>query len=644
MFRLFRKNREAIKKYLLIFFLSIVSFGMVITLMPLGGGDASRAEANVLASVDGHNITTQELSQSIRTRFQNSQYGYDSRLVPVVAGSVLDDMVIQQALVAQARKLGVEVSDQEVVTTLHNIPWLYPEGNFVGVERATELVQQQAGMTLPQFETLLRQSLVIEKVRGIVSDGVQVTPADLLTEFRQRNAKAKIDYVIFDPSQLIKDVKVTPEGLSAYFQKDPSRYKLPEQRQVRYVLLDPEQVRTQVKIDEAELRQYYAQNLSDYHVPDRVKVAHILFKTTGKTPAEVAAIEKTAADVLNQIRAGGNFAELAKKYSEDTSAQQGGEIGWIVRGQTVKEFEDTAFSMKPGAVSGLVKTIYGIHILKLEDKQSAHLQSFDEVKDSIRAELVKQRLADAQDKLASQLQTQLKADPQQFDAVVRKAGLEPKESPLFKYAQAVPDLGNADAFESLAFQLRPGEVGAPISVPKGAAIIQLAQIVPEHVPTLDEVRTRVEEDYRHDQANVLAADKARQLAQKAKTEDFNKAAKAAGFAAKQSKDFSQSEYLEGVGNGTQLAAAFTLAPGKTSEVVSLGANSVVFRVVSHTPANEADFPAQRDQIHEELLDQKRNLAFEIYRQNLRQQLLRTGELKMNDAAMKQFLASYQSKD
>src|ERR1019366_6425719 len=205
----------------------------------------------------------------------------------------------------------------------------------------------------------LRQSLLLEKVRSIVPDGAQATPADLLTEFRQRNAKAKIDYVLFDPSQFIKEVKVTPEGLSAFFQKDPSRYKLPEQRQVRYVLLDPEQVRAQVKIDEAELRQSYAQHLSDYRVPDRVKVAHILFKTTGKTPAEVTTVEKTAADVLNQIRAGANFGDLAKKFSEDSTAQAGGELGWLVHGQTVPEFDSMAFSLKPGEVSGLVKTVYG---------------------------------------------------------------------------------------------------------------------------------------------------------------------------------------------------------------------------------------------------------------------------------------------
>ena len=129
-----------------------------------------------------------------------------------------------------------------------------------------------------------------------------------------------------------------------------------------------------------ELHRILRPHLADYRVPDRVKVAHILFKTTGKSPAEVATVEKTAADVLNQIRAGGDFGELAKKFSEDSTAQAGGELGWLVHGQTVPEFDSTAFSLKPGEVSGLVKTVYGIHIIKVEEKQVAHLQSFDEVK------------------------------------------------------------------------------------------------------------------------------------------------------------------------------------------------------------------------------------------------------------------------
>ena len=182
----------------------------------------------------------------------------------------------------------------------------------------------------------------------------------------------------------------------------------------------------------------------------------------------------------------------------------------------------------------------------------------------------------------------------------------------------------------------------PISVPKGEAIIQVIQIVPEHIPTLDEVRAQVEEDYRHAQSVILAQDKAKKLADMAKTEDFDKAAKSLGLTPKESNDFSQSEYVEGVGSGSQLSSAFTLNPGQVSDVITAGSNQVLFKVVSHTPANEADFAAQRDQLTEELLDQKRDLQFEIYRQNLKEQLIRSGKLKVNDDGMKKFIASYEA--
>jgi len=643
MYRFLKRNREAVKKYLLIFFLSIVSIGMVITLAPIPTGDTSRVESNVLASLGGSNITTTDLQRTIQMRFRNSPQMDQSKMIPIVAGSLLDEMVFQRALVIQAKKMGIEVSDAELGQTLQSIPWLTQNGSFIGMDRYQDVIYQQTGMSVAEFEVELRNKLVQDKIRAVVTDGVEVQPQEVLEEFQHRNAKAKIEYVLFDPSQFIKAVPVPTEALEAFFKTDPDRYKLPEQRKVRYVLIDPDHVRGQVKVTDEEARQYYTQHLSDYRISDRVKVAHILFKTTGKTPAEVATIEKTAHDVLDQIKGGANFADLAKKYSEDTSASNGGELGWVVRGQTVKEFEDTAFFMKPGQVSDLIKTVYGIHILKLEDKQMAHLQSFAEVKDSILAELEKQKVADAQEKLADDLLRGLRLKPDAFEDVVRKAGLEPQMSPLFKYGQAVADLGSGDTFENLTFQLHKGEVGTPISVPKGQAIIQLADIVPEHVPTLEEVRARAEEDYRTQQSKVLAESKARQFAAQVKTGDFAKIAKADGLTVKESKDFTQQDFIEGVGSGSQLSAAFTLQAGQTSDVISVGANSLVFRVVSHTPANDADFAAQRDRITEELLDRKRSLAFELYRRNLKLQLIRSGELKMNAGAFKQFIALYQNK-
>src|SRR5207245_550075 len=255
-------------------------------------------------------------------------------------------------------------------------------GKFIGMDAYQDRLQAQ-GLTVGKFEAQLRQELLFDKVRSVITDGVVVTPAEVHEEFVKRNAKAKIEYVVFDPSRFLKSVEVTPAALDAFFKKNPERYKAPAERRVRYVLIDPDRVRSEVKIDEAALRQYYGRHLSDYRVPDRVKVAHILFKTTGKNPAEVSTIEKTAQDVLAQVKSGVDFAVLAKQHSEDTSAQSGGEIGWIVRNQTGQEFEEAGFLMKPGEVR-LVKTIFGGHIIKVVYTRNDSMQSIYVVKAGVR--------------------------------------------------------------------------------------------------------------------------------------------------------------------------------------------------------------------------------------------------------------------
>ena len=642
MFRYLKRKREAVKKYLLIFFLGIVSVGMVITLAPIPTGDTTRLDADALAMIYDTKITTSDLQREVTARLRGSPFGNDPRIIPAVAPGVLDEMVLQRAYWVEAKRLGLEVTNQELVRAVQAIPGLYENGAFIGVERYQDIIQRQTSMSVPQFEAQIREGILQQKIRGVISDGLQVSPAEVREEFLQRNRKAKIEYVIFDPSQLLKEVETPLPALQAFFNQGPDRYKLPERRRVRYVLIGMDDVRSRVKLDDSELRQYYAQHLADYRVPDRVKVAHILLKTTGKTPAEIAPLEKKAQDLLAQIKAGADFAELAKKNSEDSTAANGGDLGWVVRGQTVKEFEDTAFALKPGQVSGLVRTTYGIHIIKVFEKETAHLQTLDSVKDTIRATLEKQKLADAQESLANEFESKLKADPAQFDAVARKYGLEPKQTEPFLYNQVIPDFGNSETFANLAFQLRTGEIGMPITVPKGLAVIQASEIIPEHIPAFEEVRAQVEQDYRAAQSKVLAVTKAQEFATKCKSGDFRKLAQAAKLTVKESKDFTAQDSVEGVGSASQIASAFTLAPGQTSDVIAVGGNQVVFRVVSVTPANEAGLPSQAEQIAEQLLEQKRTTAFEVFRQNLKQQLLRSGELKLNETAMKNFLASYKN--
>ncbi len=630
-------TRTKLYKFALIFFFGIMALGMVITLAPLPDFSTLQTQSNVVAQIGGENITTEQLDKNVRDRMQSATGKFVPQLAAVYARPILDGMIVRRALAIEAKKLGLEVTDQEVLKAIQAIPSFYPGGKFVG----ENLFQQMTGMTVNQFLAEERQDLLIQKVRSLVTDGVRVTPEEVHQQFVESNAKARIDYVVFDPSQFMKAVEIAPKALEAQYQKNQDQYRVPEERQVRYVLITPDDIRAQVKITDQELKQAYAAHLSDYRVPDRVHLERILFKTIGKTPAEVSALETKAQDVLAQAKAGKDFASLAKEYSEDASASKGGDVGWIQRGQTEKQFEDVAFSLPPGQVSGLIKTDYGIDIIKVLEKQTAHLETFDEVKDQLRADLEKRKMADAQQNFSNNVAQQLKNDPQHFDAVAQKAGLEVKESPLFRYRQVIPDFGNSESFANLAFQLRPGEVGQPFDVPKGTAIIQLQKVVPPHVQPFEQVRALVAEDYRAAQSRSLAHQKAQAFAAQAKSGDFKAVARSMGLTVKESKDFTQEGSVEGLGPASSLGSAFELDPGKSSDVVNVNGNDVVFKVVSHTLADESAFAAQKDQIASQLLQQKRQLAFELYSEDLKQRLLKSGELKINEPVLKQLLSTYQ---
>src|SRR5260370_2557828 len=202
--------------------------------------------------------------------------------------------------------------------------------------------------------------------------------------------------------------------MRAGYEKNKSKHQVRERRVVRYALVAVNQIRQSLQVSDDVLKQQYQANIQQYQVPNRVHVEHILFMTVGKTDAEVEEIKKKAEDVLKQVKKGGKFEDRAKKYSEDPgSKDKGGDLSWITQGQTVPEFEKTAFSLSPAQVSDLVKTQYGFHIIKVLEKETARTKPFDEVKDSLRAPL----LLSQADKLASDTADKLSAAIRQSNKI-----------------------------------------------------------------------------------------------------------------------------------------------------------------------------------------------------------------------------------
>jgi peptidyl-prolyl cis-trans isomerase D len=414
---------------------------------------------------------------------------------------------------------------------------------------------------------------------------------------------------------------------------------VPERRVARYALVDVNQIRQNVQVSDDMLKLQYMANIQQYQVPNRVHAEHILFMTVGKTDAEVEEIKKKAEDVLKQVKKGGKFEDLAKKYSEDPgSKDKGGDLSWITQGQTVPEFEKMAFSLPAGQVSDLVKTQYGFHIIKVLEKETAHTKSFEEVKETLRPNL---QLNQA-DKLASDTADKLSAAIRQsnkvsLDDLAREYHLTVNETRPIGATDPLLELANSQEAKDAIFRLKPQELSLPVRTDRGYVVLSVKSIQTAHPGSLEEVRDRVITDLKREKSTELAKSKAEELTKRIKSgEKFDAAARTLGLEPKTSDPIARDGSIPGAASGKQVGAAFSLKTGDVGSPLSLGQNWFVYRVAEKTEANPADFEKQKTQLTKDLLDSKRNLAFEAFRTALDTRLKQEGKLKLMPEKLKSF--------
>jgi peptidyl-prolyl cis-trans isomerase D len=607
----------------------VLGGSMLLYLVPQGPG-TGEAATDAVAKVGDQTVTVGEVRQQLAQIQQRNQV--PKPLETLYARQILSQLVFQKEMEYEAKRLGIVVTDQERADRIKQfVPDAFTGGSFVGLERYTEAVQTRFQLTVPVFEELIRQGLLEEKFRKRVTDGVSVGPAELQDEFRLKNQKIKVEYAVFKPEDLATKLTPSDADIKAAYDKSKSKYQVPEKRLVRYGLVDTNQLRHNVQVSDDQLKVQYQQNIAQYQVPNRVHVEHILFMTVGKTDAEVDEIRKQAADVLAQVKKGGKFDDLAKKYSQDPGTKdKGGDLGWITQGQTVKEFETTAFGLDKGQVSDLVKTQYGFHIIKVLDKETAHTQPFEQVKDSIRAPMM---LTEA-DKQASDTADQMSKSIRQsskitLDELAKQYHLTVAETRPVSATDPVLELGNSKEAKDAIFRLRQGELSLPIRTDRGYVVMTVAQISPSHQGSLEEVREQVVNDLKQEESTKLAKSMADDLAKRLKAgEKFDSAAKAVGVEAKTSELISRNDSIPGAASGKQLAEAFQMKPGDVGAPLSLGETWMVYRVSAKEEPNPADFEKQKKSLADQLIQSKRTIAFEAFRTSLEARLKQEGKVKL----------------
>jgi peptidyl-prolyl cis-trans isomerase D len=616
----------------------VLGGSMLLYLVPQTPGTGEASSTDIVAKVGSETVSTAEVRQQLAEIEQRNQV--PKQLESLYARQILNQLIFQKEMEYEAKRLGIHVSDQERADRIRQfLPTAYNGDTFVGMDRYAAEVQARFQLTVPVFEELIRQGLLQDKFRKLVTDGVSVGPSELQDEFKYRNEKVKLDYAFIKPEDL--EAKITPDEaeIKAAYDKNRSRYQVPEKRVVRYALVDLTQLRQTAQISDDELKAQYQQNIQQYEVPNRVHVEHILLMTVGKTDAEVEEIRQRAQDVLKQAQKGAKFEDLAKKYSEDPGTKdKGGDLGWITQGQTVPEFEKTAFGLDKGKLSDLVKTQYGFHIIKVLDKETAHTKPFEEVKDSIKTPLL---LAKA-DRLASDEADQLSATIRRsnkvsLDDLAKQFHLSLGETRPVTATDPILELGNSKEAKDAIFRLRQDELSVPIRTDRGYLVLSVKQIQPSHPGSLEEVRDKIVTELKQQKSTELARTKAEDLAKRVKAgEKFEAAAKSLGLEAKTSDLLARNGSISGAVSGKQIAAAFQLKPGDVGAPLNLGANWFVYRVAEKQQPDPADFEKQKKQLTDDVLQTKRNLAFEAFRTSLEARLKQEGKLQIMSEKLKGF--------
>src|SRR5262245_54123968 len=378
--------------------LALVCLAFVIFYIPdfLRGTGANAAGTDTVAVIEGQEIRADEFRRTYQAQLQAYRSAYAGKMSDQllkqlgIDQQILQTMVDERAALAEARRLGVRVSDEEVAQRIYAIPGFQENGAFIGMTRYQQILQaQRPPMTPSEFEDGVRRSLIVEKLRAALTDWLSGSYKELEQEYRRRNDKVKLSVLTFPADRYRSEVNVSDADVASYFDGHQTDFRIPERRKVKYLLIDVDVLRTKITVPPADIERYYNDNIEQYTTPEQVRASHVLFRTEGK---DDAAIKAKAEEVLKQARSGADFAALAKQYSDDeANAKNGGDLDYFGRGRMVPQFDQVAFAMEPGQISDLVKTEYGYHIIKLTDKKAGTSRSLDDVRQQITEQLLSER-------------------------------------------------------------------------------------------------------------------------------------------------------------------------------------------------------------------------------------------------------------
>lgn len=618
----------------------MVALSMVITLIPgYGSTTSSGTDDSVLAEIGGQKLTSQEVDRNVQAWVRSGRI--QPQLLDVYVPQFVDQMVRERAALYEFQSKGLTVTDDEVLVGLTaTYAQFFQNGQFAKDQLTAALAQQ--GQTLQDAIDDVRKELMLRKIQNTLFATAVVTPKEVDDALMRKNEKVKIKYVAFPPAKFRDGINPTPEQMQASFHLHRGDYITPEKRSFEVLVVDQAKIEASMEVTDAQLRQAYAGSMDNFRTPERVKVRHILVKTTDKSDAEKKQALTKAENLLKQLKGGADFATLAKQNSDDPgSAQNGGALDWVVRGQTVPEFEKVAFSLKPNELSGIVTTQYGYHIIQLLEKQTARVMPFEEVKANLADQLKKDGLTEKMQTLGDQVHAALEKSPGSAAAIAKQFNVDFVNVSDAAQGTAIPSLGMSPEIDNALASMKKNDVSPVLVLPSNRlAVAVLTDRIPARQSDFNEVESRVKERVISDMSQVIASKRAQEAAEKLKAgADMNQLAKSMKLDVTEPIDFTRNDSVEGLGPALTIEDAFKKPAGTVVGPVKIQNRDVIYAVVDKKTPDLASMTAERQATLADLKQKKAVAENDLFLDGMLAQLEAQGKVKVHRDAIKRLTAS-----
>ena len=630
-------------KIVFIVIISLATITMVITLVPGIFDNAEVNDVNVFATVHkpgfwgrfggGTPIEMTDVNDLASRQLQ--QQRLPDFLMPYVTQRAGQALVQRAILKNEADRLHLQVSDDDLRQELETGPfaqYLFPNGKYIGDEGYMNFVQSAFQVSRSKFESQVKSDMEISRLQALITGGASVSDKAVREAYMADGTKVKFDYAVISSDDLAKTINPSDADLQKFFEQSKARYAtaMQETRKIEYIAFDASNLPGgKPQVTDAEVQAYYNQHLDQYEVKDQVKTRHILIAVPAGADAKTdAAAKAKAQDVLKQVKAGGNFAELAKKYSDDPgSKDQGGELPMMPAAGLDPAYAKAALALAPGQTSDLVRSQFGYHIIQTEQKETAHTKPLSEVKAEIVPILEQQKAGAAEQGFATTLAADAKKNG--LDKAAASRGLHVVTTDYVGKDGVIAGLADGTALLTQAFVTTKGTAPAAVTTGDGYAVFQVADVKPAHAPDFADYKPHILEDYREQQVPALLSTQLNKLADRAKAlGDLRKAAAEMNVSVKTSDMVGKDAQVPDLGSMSGPGAtAFTLAKGAISGPINAGRVGVVLAVLDKQEPTPEDVQKNFDKTREQLLAAQDDEIFRVYVGNLMEQYQKSGAIR-----------------